>query len=345
MRWSPTLQPHGRPRIRGGVPPTTRRRRNELGSSPHPRGCSVRDRRSLRREAVVPASAGVFPPTHRHRTSHRCRPRIRGGVPTSGRPTSALTLSSPHPRGCSPDSSRSVSRSRVVPASAGVFRSSITCCCVTSGRPRIRGGVPGLCRPHYARRKSSPHPRGCSHLSAGGHHISIVVPASAGVFRVCPSRFPPSNSRPRIRGGVPVNAALDERGNWSSPHPRGCSRSAASSSTRAAVVPASAGVFRRLHCRFSGRHGRPRIRGGVPRIRSPEKPRPASSPHPRGCSARCRRCTAHPAVVPASAGVFLRPSWTGLSRPGRPRIRGGVPLLYVDPPYLGESSPHPRGCS
>ena len=274
-----------------------------------------------------------------------CRPRIRGGVPPTGRDDGKHLGSSPHPRGCSWSLLKPVTTNPVVPASAGVFRPTGPPTPRHARRPRIRGGVPRAIPCSRGSGRSSPHPRGCSHRIFGGQLRPDVVPASAGVFR------PPGETtgsiwgRPRIRGGVPRSLPWSPRYLLSSPHPRGCSDAVGGAFPLRCVVPASAGVFRSWTYSRSRSNCRPRIRGGVPRVACRSRRFPESSPHPRGCSDTGGADRPGPRVVPASAGVFLAVASTRAASVSRPRIRGGVPQVASVLELRSRSSPHPRGCS
>ena len=246
FRGSPSAQPRrrGRPRQRGGVPARTRVLGDGAPSSPPARGCSGPGRRPAGHRAVVPASAGVF----------RCcgfwwryvagRPRQRGGVPAYTPGLDSQAESSPPARGCSVPCRWFASAWGVVPASAGVFRTSSVTRWPRLGRPRQRGGVPqgGAVMP--VTQPSSPPARGCS-----GQHRPVVVrtgvvPASAGVFRSCSHRSTRRSRRPRQRGGVPTSLPTGRPSRSSSPPARGCSGLEHASTPGGGVVPASAGVFR-----------------------------------------------------------------------------------------------------
>ena len=92
----------GRPRPRGGVPRPVDPSSAPGRSSPPARGCSLRPDRGGREGLVVPARAGVFPRCRPHPPRSRCRPRPRGGVPTTETTRLLVTGSSPPARGCSP---------------------------------------------------------------------------------------------------------------------------------------------------------------------------------------------------------------------------------------------------
>ena len=113
----------GFPRIRGDVPtPTAPVMGGDL-FSPHTRGCSYQELRSVSRDGVFPAYAGMFrakpivsptprsfprirgdvPSVKSSRAPCRPFPRIRGDVPLHTFTASTLVGFSPHTRGCSQD--------------------------------------------------------------------------------------------------------------------------------------------------------------------------------------------------------------------------------------------------
>ena len=113
-----------RPRQRGGVPGIPRGIPRGSPSSPPARGCSLMSDTKTKQKAVVPASAGVFPCSAWVAISCRCRPRQRGGVPCAASWISSPRRSSPPARGCSAQCRSLAAVDDVVPASAGVFRTS-----------------------------------------------------------------------------------------------------------------------------------------------------------------------------------------------------------------------------
>src|SRR5437868_2380171 len=95
----------------------------------------------------------------------------------------AWRVFSPPTRGCSGGLMARRNSYRVLPADAGVFRSSFLTSWTVSCSPRRRGGVP-LTDPVTGKRDQfSPPTRGCSGQLDGGEHELDVLPADAGVFR------------------------------------------------------------------------------------------------------------------------------------------------------------------
>ena len=233
-----------RPRARGGVPSVGRILPAHHPSSPRTRGCSPTGTWGAERKEVVPAHAGVFPSHVRQPTVGVSRPRARGGVPRLRITRTGESGSSPRTRGCSCRGRRSFCRCLVVPAHAGVFRTS------AMPGPKIRA--------------SSPRTRGCSPDPAGAHEMVCVVPAHAGVFLRPERTGREDRSRPRARGGVPLRSLGGLAGRQSSPRTRGCSLAQDVQLPPVLVVPAHAGVFPQAPQAPHRPRSRPRARGGVP---------------------------------------------------------------------------------
>ena len=354
-------------------------------SSPPARGCSHRMPPTRGQLLVVPARAGVLLLAGGDRRTSSSRPRPRGGAPRRRRMRAALQESSPPARGCSrpgrgPDTALRVVPARagvlrracrrrscpgVVPARAGVLRGLLPGPMHRPRRPRPRGGAPGPRALLGVVRRSSPPARGCS------RSCSRVTAAAAG--------------RPRPRGGAPEFTTAGRRRSCSRPRPRGgAPEFGRRSASWSAVVPAHAGVLRRVPMASWTQGCRPRPRGGAParaarwRRRSvvpahagvlhahrrehtgPGRPRPRG-----GAPGRARRRGRVSPVVPAHAGVpdqpcpvavrvAVVPARAGELRPydlwpvrtrGRPRPRGGAPPARPPTQPRCGSSPPARGCS
>ena len=203
--WAAAIFRHssGFPRIRGDVPPPTRR----LGAT----------------HRVFPAYAGMFPQLTPYGTTVICFPRIRGDVPFYAHTPGAHPLFSPHTRGCSYEPEGPTVHIEVFPAYAGMFP------VVRHGGwhrtrfPRIRGDVPAAEVASNARALFSPHTRGCSVWRLGILAMFPVFPAYAGMFRLRCRTVHPWLSFPRIRGDVPTPRGLVFTTLGFSPHTRGCS--------------------------------------------------------------------------------------------------------------------------
>ncbi len=192
---------------------------------------------------VLPADAGVFrsspPPGRRPRGP----PRRRGGVPLANPGHDSRPESSPPTRGCSGVAVHRDRPTGVLPADAGVFRTTGSAPASSGRPPRRRGGVPALESEGLVRSVSSPPTRGCSARRAARHRPPPVLPADAGVFRRWPPPGVVRSRPPRRRGGVPPSTSSACGTSWSSPPTRGFR---------------PCGSWRRR------RVGPPRRRGGVP---------------------------------------------------------------------------------
>ncbi len=234
------------PRRRGGVPP----RRVGAGcvrpSSPPTRGCSVTVTRYRPLAMVLPADAGVFRSPRTWRPTRTRPPRRRGGVPPAQWATSPFMTSSPPTRGCSALPAWAPRGPAVLPADAGVFRTSRSRAGVSSSPPRRRGGVPRGWSLADGSDQSSPPTRGCSVPEDDRDLPDLVLPADAGVFRAGSRRRRPGAGPPRRRGGVPEIIGDAIRNAASFPPMRGCSAEGEPRTTCPHVLPADAGVFRPL---------------------------------------------------------------------------------------------------
>ena len=114
-----------------------------------------------------------------------------------------------------------------------------------------------------------------------------VFPAYAGMFRCRRGRGRQRDGFPRIRGDVPsakFTGTVKVRPLGFSPHTRGCSDDAMLLTMVDVVFPAYAGMFLAHNHISKSAMGFPRIRGDVPRRKTPPWSNPRFSPHTRGCS-------------------------------------------------------------
>ncbi|SHL21173.1 hypothetical protein SAMN05443637_12136 [Pseudonocardia thermophila] len=232
----------GRPRGRGGGPPGRVSVHPDLRSSPRTRGWSQPDGRAPAPDPVVPADAGVVPPSDPSRCRKAGRPRGRGGGPGSTCFLVDQAGSSPRTRGWSHRGVRRLHRRRVVPADAGVVprptgrRGRSPC------RPRGRGGGPLDSGVELEEVTSSPRTRGWSRrLVERDVHLG-VVPADAGVVPRRSVSVVSGAGRPRGRGGGPGEHVPPHLDKESSPRTRGWSRCPWCVGDARGVVPADAGV-------------------------------------------------------------------------------------------------------
>ncbi len=109
------------------------------------------------------------------------------------------------------------------------------------------------------------------------------------------------------------------------------------------LVPAHAGVTRRLAESGRGRQARPRTCGGYPcAIRFRETPE-CSSPHMRGLPALNASDNIAGNLVPAHAGVTRSRRHSSRWAATRPRTCGGYPARPIQAGHRQSSSPHMRG--
>ena len=116
---------------------------------------------------MLPASAGMFPPSLAPIVLRQYAPRKRGDVPKTFGEVKAKNACSPQARGCSPLRWRRCRQSLMLPASAGMFPVEAVLPVIGKHAPRKRGEVP---RESYVRRldrRCSPQARGCSHIVYG----------------------------------------------------------------------------------------------------------------------------------------------------------------------------------
>ena len=317
--------PGCRPRTRGGHPAGYVYSYSSPRSSPHTRGSSVVPGQDRPRPRVVPAHAGVIRRTGRGGPAGGCRPRTRGGHPSSTQRLARMPASSPHTRGSSAAAGDGRGGQAVVPAHAGVIPIVSSASPAGGRRPRTRGGHPLIYLLGGAVNKSSPHTRGSSGGRLRPGSDTAVVPAHAGVI---PHHIPPTlaeGGRPRTRGGHPTGEARKSAPAGSSPHTRGSSQPWWRVLWAPRVVPAHAGVIRAGDHRHSHLRSRPRTRGGHPLNALLARDSYKSSPHTRGSSARPGPRPGPRRVVPAHAGVIPSPSPLMSAIWRRPRTRGGHP--------------------
>ena len=217
---------------------------DEESSSPRERGSSRPRARFPSVARVVPARAGVIPAAGPVGTVMESRPRASGGHPFRKTESEAVWWSSPRERGSSRAPATLPASWVVVPARAGVIRSSSRAARSSTRRPRASGGHPDELRTL--------------------RDELAVVPARAGVIRWLPHRAPEDRRRPRASGGHPALGVQDPAAGGSSPRERGSSRASPGAGGRRGVVPARAGVIRsRPPTRWPGSR-RPRASGGHP---------------------------------------------------------------------------------
>ncbi len=172
-----------------------------------------------------------------------------------------------------------------------------------------------------------------------------MVPAQAGVFRRWRPSRPARTGGPRAGGGVPARSTTKTWPRPWSPRRRGCSGSGPAAVGSAVVVPAQAGVFRRIRLRPLHDRCGPRAGGGVPPRTVPLASSSAWSPRRRGCSEPALHAEWKGHVVPAQAGVFRPRATSGRRFTSGPRAGGGVPIPLASARRNSPWSPRRRGCS
>ena len=191
--------------------------------SPRMRGCSRAGGAQLHARGVVPAHAGMFPPTTSPREGATCGPRACGDVPAWNQIYTALGMWSPRMRGCSRLHRYERQRQLVVPAHAGMFppRTAMSFC-NTSG-PRACGDVPSGTPAKKSCTPWSPRMRGCSLRLLPRGQGGEVVPAHAGMFPGGAEGARHARRGPRACGDVPGSrGGRGRKAEWS-PRMRGCS--------------------------------------------------------------------------------------------------------------------------
>ncbi len=230
----------------------------------------------------------------------------------------------------------------VLPARAGIVRSSATASCPSSGPPRPRGDRPRSVNEIKGFLTSSPPARGSSdHLARPGCGGG-VLPARAGIVRPRRCRRSRPSSPPRPRGDRParVGGRIDPA--RSSPPARGSSAGTGPRRAALAVLAARAGIVRRLTVGIDMIRGPPRPRGDRPDLVCWCPLSAPSSPPARGSSEVRDELDVHADVLPARAGIFRKPCASCASPDSPPRSRGDRPLPLFNPRCSATSS-RPRG--
>ena len=268
-------------------------------------------------------------------------PRAGGGQPVLRTMVEWVTRSSPRRRGSAGVAPRRRDDGLVLPAQAGVSRTSPSPACCASGPPRAGGGQPA---PHLRRGQgiaSSPRRRGSAAIGGGRRECSRVLPAQAGVSRRCQRRIRRPGCPPRAGGGQPPQPNRPTSSGGSSPRRRGSAVPDDAGAPACGVLPAQAGVSRPAASPTSSRRGPPRAGGGQPLRPMLDALEPLSSPRRRGSAVSRCRVEPQDEVLPAQAGV----SRSRRRRSGTcpPRAGGGQPSSTQSWALVCWSSPRRRG--
>ncbi len=148
------------PRTRGDGPSPSCGGSRASGCSPHPRGWSLRDRQPRRLRRLLPAPAGMVPPTGTGASRGTPAPRTRGDGPERLAAAVGQPLCSPHPRGWSLHQPGRFRRHRLLPAPAGMVPRTAARRPSTRSAPRTRGDGPSSAASATPATNCSPHPRG-----------------------------------------------------------------------------------------------------------------------------------------------------------------------------------------
>ncbi len=252
---------------------------------------------------VLPARAGMAPPSGRPPRGPCCAPRASGDAPPGTLASPKASMCSPRERGWPGDGHRSGRSPHVLPARAGMAPADTDCCALAVCAPRASGDGP-----------SASNTLGPS---------TAVLPARAGMARRSRTRRSPSRSAPRASGDGPAPTITGPTGAQCSPRERGWPDSGASRVVVNLVLPARAGMARRL-VGCAGRAPRaPRASGDGP-------PRSSAWPRAVGCSPRERGCP--PPGTP-----------TGTVAASAPRASGDGPQFVDDALIYTSCSPRERG--
>ena len=149
---------------------------------------------------------------------------------------------------------------------------------------------------------------------------------------------------PHARGGVSVDAHVQDVTTLSSPRPWGCFCRLRGHPAGVGVFPTPVGVFLRSIRALCVLRGLPHARGGVSIPEGREAMANQSSPRPWGCFYNIGQERLQQAVFPTPVGVF--PPWTARDARsgGLPHARGGVSTLSGQIQGFDPSSPRPWGC-
>ncbi len=252
---------------------------------------------------MVPAQAGVVRARSCCSSVHACGPRAGGGGPFGDPGIRPCTVWSPRRRGWSAAGSCSARRCAVVPAQAGVVRARFGCGHRFARGPRAGGGGPTVLESAQSVPEWSPRRRGWSDPPRDRGAAAGVVPAQAGVVLSMEQSTRSPRCGPRAGGGGPTSRSGSKTAPLWSLRRRGWSRHGLLIPQVEYVVPAQAGVVRRVWPRHrTGRRG-PRAGGGGPTDYTQGIIGGLWSPRRRGWSERLQSGLFAACVVPAQAGV------------------------------------------
>ncbi len=274
------------PRARGDGPVGGMPGEVAVDCSPRPRGWSLIAVLRVRAEDLLPAPAGMVPPSAALVCGRSTAPRARGDGPDSTGAPDPQQPCSPRPRGWSLSSAKRRPGLRLLPAPAGMVPRchSIWCCPVAA--PRARGDGP---RSDWTGRDTtscSPRPRGWSPCPTARARRRALLPAPAGMVLCNLAGQGRLRAAPRARGDGPAGTTRHRATTDCSPRPRGWSQRSPAPDRCGALLPAPAGVVPRALRWSPGRTPAPRARGDGPVRAIHEAADEICSPRPRGWSPR-----------------------------------------------------------
>ncbi len=222
-RWRATCPLNCGPRVCGVGPMSRSPMAAPLLWSPRVRGWSRLLYRRCQHLSVVPACAGLVPPSSRSPTGLPCGPRVCGVGPPVGGLRRGHHEWSPRVRGWSLRRRGPARGDRVVPACAGLVPRACRQAAGDARGPRVCGVGPFTTVSAQFLARWSPRVRGWSRRRGRGQAGNRVVPACAGLVP-SPSSPSPGRSRgPRVCGvGPAMRVACSARTRWS-PRVRGWS--------------------------------------------------------------------------------------------------------------------------
>ena len=191
--------------------------------------------------------------------------------------------------------------------------------------------------------KCSPPTRGSVVSPSERHLHTVVLPAHAGVSRPRDDNRRAARRAPRPRGGQSVTLSFDQHFGLCSPPTRGSVGRVRTDAKMVRVLPAHAGVSRRIDAGTRTGPGAPRPRGGQSGWAAARAGIATCSPPTRGSVVRGAGAVRPAAVLPAHAGVSRTSTRSSCYSPRAPRPRGGQSDRPVFAGGGDECSPPTRG--
>ena len=293
------------PRASGDGPVGTSMYAAPTRCSPRERGWSLPPQVWEDAVLVLPARAGMVPPTAAGASCCTCAPRASGDGPVRLLRGWSHSSCSPRERGWSARLAQRPAAHQVLPARAGMVPPRRVIRRRLAGAPRASGDGPRSVRSSWPSMKCSPRERGWSTREIFNAKGVPVLPARAGMVRIeipwcrCPG------SAPRASGDGPSPVGLCGGESGCSPRERGWSRPGADDPGWGDVLPARAGMVPPHRHGPPGRRCAPRASGDGPGRGASSRPNNECSPRERGWSLPRELEVVGPRVLPARAGMVL----------------------------------------